>query len=94
MAIVWEAIITVLDYDKKHVSFSGIRTDSEDPANPKTYTVSPRHVGTTALNTAVLDEIKALRTADVALEATKATFAPTITALEASAKSNLEAWET
>ena len=94
MAISWEFKITVLDYDLRHVSVTGTRTDSDNPADPRAYTVAPRHIGTTAQNVAVLNEIKALRTADVALDAKKAAFAPTITALEDAAKNSLEAWET
>lgn len=93
MAITWEVQIAVLDYDQKHVSVSGTRTDSADPDNPRTYTVAPRHINTAEQKTAVMDEIWELRTADVALDDKKAAFAPTIETLETQAKANLEARE-
>lgn len=94
MAITWDVKITVLDYEKKHVSVAATRSDSENPQNNKTYTVANAHIDTTTQKTAVLDAIWAMRTADVALAAKVALFAPTVTALETAAKTNLEARET
>ena len=93
MAITWEVQITVLDYDQKHVSVSGTRTDSTDPDNPRTYTATPRHIDTADQKIAVMDEMWALRTSDVALDDKKAAFAPIIETLETQAKANLEARE-
>jgi len=93
MAITWEVKITVLDYFQKHVSVTGTRTDSALPGDVRIYTVSPRHIDTTAQRSAVLNEIWAMRTVDVALDAKKTEFAPTIAALEAAGKANLESRE-
>lgn len=93
MAITWEVEITVLDYNQKHVSVTGTRMDSTAPQDVRTYSLTPRHINTAAQRSAVLDEIWAMRTADVVLDNKKATFAPTITSLEAAAKTNLEARE-
>ena len=93
MAITWAIKITVLDYNQKHVSVTGTRTDSADPSNPKIYTVNPTHIDTVAQRTAVLDAIWAMHLADVALAVKVAAFAPTVANLEAAAKTNLEARE-
>ena len=93
MALSWELSITVLDYNQKHVSVSGTRTNTDEPDDIRTYTVSPRHIDTTAQQLAVLNEIWALYTADVILDAKKVTFAPIIASLEAAGKANLEARE-
>jgi len=93
MAISWELPITVLDYDQKHVSVSGIRTDSEKPEDIKTYTVGPIHINTSEQQIAVLDAIWNMYLADVELEAKIVAFAPIISALEAAGKANLEARE-
>jgi len=93
MFITWDIEITVLDYNQKHVSITGTRTDSTLPEDVRMYTVSPRHIDTAAQQSAVLNEIWALRTADVIEDNKKAAFAPTIANLEAAAKTNLEARE-
>ena len=93
MAITWEVEITVLDYNQKHVSIAATRTAGIAPGDVRTYTVTPRHIDTAAQQSAVLNEIWALRTADVIEDNKKAAFAPTIANLEAAAKTNLEARE-
>ena len=94
MAITWDEKITVLDYNQKHVNVTCTRTDSADPSNPKTYTVGPVHIDTPTQRNAVQDAIWALHLADLALAAKVAAFAPTVAALEAAGKANLEARET
>lgn len=94
MVITWAVKITVLDYAAKHITVTATRTDSAAPQDARTYVLTPRHIDTAAQRTAVLDEIWALRTVDVTLDAKKAAFAPTVTNLEAAAKTNLEARET
>lgn len=93
MAITWDVQITVLDYNQKHVSVMGTRTDSSAPQDARVYTIGPRHINTAAQRSAVLDEIWAMRTADVTLDNKKAAFAPTVANLEAAAKTNLEVRE-
>jgi hypothetical protein len=94
MAITWSVKIAVLDYKDHHVTVSATRTDSADPENPKTYVIPWVHIDTTAQKSAALDAIWAQMTADIAYAAKVAAYAPTVAALEAAAKTNLEARET
>lgn len=94
MAITWTVKINVLDYIQKHVSVVATRVDSADPDNPKVYTIPSVHIDTAAQRIAALDAIWTMRTADVNKEALAAAFAPTVSSLEAAAKTNLEGRET
>jgi len=90
MAITWEVKIIVTDILSKTISITAIRTDSTNPANPRTYTIANRHINTAAEKIAVMNDIWVMRTADVNRDLAVFTLIGT---LEAQAKANLEARE-
>jgi hypothetical protein len=93
MAISWAVQITLLDGNTRHVSIAATRTDSVDPANPKTYTVGPCHIDTAAQRAVALDALWSQHVAAAALAAKVVAFGPTIAALETAAQTNLQGRE-
>ena len=90
MAITWDTKITVINAATKEISLTATRTDSIDPNNPKTYTVSRAVIETGPQKIAVMDEVWAKYQADLAKESN---LAGVIGSLEADANANLEARE-
>ena len=90
MAITWTVTITPLNISTKEASISAVRLDSLDAENPKTYTVSLAKLATAGDKLAVANELWGKYQADLANDATIATF---IDQLETDLKANLEARE-
>ena len=93
MAITWTPKITVMCLETRLVSLSATRLDSDDPDNPKTYTVYNMHVNTQEEKLAVMDAILVKRAYELIYEAKVAIIAAEVAALEAQAKTYLESQE-
>ena len=95
MAITWDYTITVLDRATKRARLTGVRTDSADPENPRTYSVmgllEPRQGETlTQMRDRLAAMFYAKYTDDLAHEAADAAI---ISTYEAQLKTATEALE-
>lgn len=90
MAITWELEITPLDIPNKVGSIKAIRTDSEDPNNPKTYIEFRTLLETQEEQLAAMDSIWAKHKIALAKDAVVQEF---LDELEEQGKNNLEARE-
>ena len=90
MAITWEINITNVDIEKGRGDVTAIRTDSESALAPRVYNMTKTPIATGPERALVLQMIKDWDEAAVANTTTLDTF---LDGLEATAASNLVAWE-
>ena len=83
MAIEWDVTVTPINVSEQIIKITGVRTDTTDPDNPITVSLSPETVATGPQKADVLDRLHAMAQQRLALTATIAT-------MESDAKTYLE----
>lgn len=90
MAITWNVQITVLNVERREVSITAVRTDSEDPDNPQVCRIISALIATTEQKVAVLNGLWAQH---LMLDQRAAEIEAFVGTLESAAVTNLEARE-
>ena len=90
MAITWKLNGKVTNIAEKRVSITGVRTDSSDPDNPKTFGPLAGSIETQEQRIAMLNQFKSLKTE---AETNKVAMLTILDTIFASGETALNNWE-